>query len=82
MLLDGGTRGVVRGIDVRRFLERAAGPSITPEAVAVAALRAVGRNKAIIAPKRAGIAWRAARLSPRAAEAIITRAMKAELRSH
>ena len=80
LLCDGGSRGIVRGIDARRYLERAAGRAVSPDVVALAALRAIRRNRAVVAPKRAGGAWRAARLSPRASEAIITRAMRAELR--
>jgi hypothetical protein len=33
----------------------------------------------VIAPRRSGLIWRAARLSPRLTEQVVTRAMKAEL---
>jgi NAD(P)-dependent dehydrogenase (short-subunit alcohol dehydrogenase family) len=75
----GGTRGVVEGIDVRRFLTRAAGRAISADAVAAATLRGIRRNRAIVAPGRAGVIWRLARLTPGGTERVTTRAMRAEL---
>jgi NAD(P)-dependent dehydrogenase (short-subunit alcohol dehydrogenase family) len=77
----GGSSGVVEGVDTRRFLTRAAGRAITPDAVAEATLRGIRRNRAVVAPGRAGLIWRAARFSPRLAEQVVTRAMRAELES-
>ena len=80
MLATGGDEGVVRGgVDVRRYLERAAGPALHPDVVAKATVRGIRRNRAMVTPGRAGIAWRAARLSPGAAERLTARAMRAEL---
>jgi short-subunit dehydrogenase len=66
-------------IDTRRYLTSAAGPALSPAAVAQATVKGVRRNRAIVAPGRASLLWRAARLSPRLAEVAITRAMRAEL---
>src|SRR5205814_360458 len=64
----GGSAGVVEGVDIRRYLTRAAGRAITPETVAAATLRGIRHNRAVVAPGRAGLIWRAARLSPRLAD--------------
>jgi len=75
----GGSVGVVEGVDIRRYLTRAAGRAITPEAVAAATLRGIRHNRAVVAPGRAGLIWRAARLSPRLVEQVISRTMRAAL---
>jgi NAD(P)-dependent dehydrogenase (short-subunit alcohol dehydrogenase family) len=75
----GGRTGVIEGVDARRFLTRAAGRAMTPDAVAKATLRGIRRNRAVVAPGRAGLIWRAARFSPRLVEQVVTRAMRAEL---
>ena len=75
----GGSGGVVEGVDVRRFLTRAAGRAISADAVAAATVRGIRRNRAIVAPGRAGVIWRLARLTPGGTEKVITRAMRAEL---
>jgi NAD(P)-dependent dehydrogenase (short-subunit alcohol dehydrogenase family) len=77
----GGSSGVVEGVDTRRFLTRAAGRAITPDAVAKATMRGIRRNRAVVAPGRAGLIWRAARFSPRLVEQVISRAMRTELES-
>jgi len=79
MLATGGEQGVVHNLDVRRYLERAAGPALSPDAVAKATLRGIRRNRAMVTPGRVGVAWRAARLSPGLAERMTARAMRAEL---
>ena len=75
----GGSSGVVEGVDTRRFLTRAAGRAISADAVAKATVGGIRRNRAVVAPGRAGLIWRAARFSPRGVEQVITRAMRAEL---
>jgi NAD(P)-dependent dehydrogenase (short-subunit alcohol dehydrogenase family) len=75
----GGTGGTVEGVDARRFLTRAAGRAVTPSAVAKATLRGIRRNRAVVAPGRAGLVWRMGRVSPGLVEKVITRAMRAEL---
>jgi uncharacterized protein YbjT (DUF2867 family) len=47
--------------------------------VGSAVVDAIRRNRAIVTPKRAAVVWRAARLSPRAASAMVARAMRSEL---
>jgi NAD(P)-dependent dehydrogenase (short-subunit alcohol dehydrogenase family) len=78
----GGSGGMVAGVDVRRYLTRAAGPAITPDSVAAATVRGIRRNRAMVTPRRAGLIWRLARLSPRGTEQIVARAMRAELEPH
>ena len=75
----GGATGVVEGVDVRRFLTRAAGRAVSADAVAAATMRGIRRNRAVVAPGRAGLIWRLARLTPGGTEQVITRAMRAEL---
>jgi short-subunit dehydrogenase len=75
----GGGEGMVQRVDVRRYLTRAAGPAISPDAVASATMRGVRRNRAIVTPKRAALIWRLSRLSPRGTEQVVTRAMRAEV---
>jgi short-subunit dehydrogenase len=79
LLATGGVGGAVRGVDSRRFLVSAAGPALSAEAVAAAAVEGIRRNRAVIAPGRAGLLWRAARLSPALAERAVARAMRREL---
>jgi hypothetical protein len=67
------------GVDARRFLTRATGCAATADALAKAVLRGIRRNRAVIPLRRSGLIWRAARLSPRLTEQVVTRAMQAEL---
>jgi NAD(P)-dependent dehydrogenase (short-subunit alcohol dehydrogenase family) len=80
MLDHGGAGGVIRRVDVRRFLTSAAGPALPPATVATAVVDAVRHDRAVVAPGRAKLLWGAARLSPRLAEWAITRVMRDELR--
>lgn len=73
---DGGTGS---GIDTRRYLTEAAGPAVAPTVIGAAVVRAIIRNRAVVGPKRAGLLWLATRLSPRAAETLISRSMHKEL---
>jgi NAD(P)-dependent dehydrogenase (short-subunit alcohol dehydrogenase family) len=75
----GGSGGIVEGIDARRFLTRAAGRPISADAVAAATVRGIRRNRAVVAPGRAGVIWRLGRVSPGGTEKVIARAMRAEL---
>jgi NAD(P)-dependent dehydrogenase (short-subunit alcohol dehydrogenase family) len=75
----GGRTGVIEGVDARRFLTRAAGPAVSADAVAAATLRGIRRNRAVVAPRRAGVIWRLGRLAPGGTEKIVARAMRAEL---
>ena len=75
----GGSSGVVEGVDIRRYLTRTAGRAVTPQAVAEATVRGIRHNRAVVAPGRAGLIWRAARFSPRLAEQVVIRTMRAEL---
>ena len=75
----GGRGGVVEGVDARRFLTRAAGPAVTPGAVAAATLHGIRRNRAVVAPGRTGLIWRLSRFSPGLVEQVVSRAMRAEL---
>ena len=70
-LLDGGANR----IDVRRYLTDAAGPALAPRRVARAAVRAIERNQALVAPGRARLLALGTRLSPRAADRMLTKAM-------
>jgi NAD(P)-dependent dehydrogenase (short-subunit alcohol dehydrogenase family) len=80
LLTTGGVGGAVRGgVDSRRFLVSAAGPALSADSVAAAAVEGIRRNRAVIAPGRAGLLWRAARLSPALAERAVVRAMRREL---
>jgi short-subunit dehydrogenase len=75
----GGRAGTVADVDSRRFLTRAAGPAISADAVAAATLRGIRRNRAVVAPRRAGVIWRLGRLAPGATAQVVARAMRAEL---
>jgi NAD(P)-dependent dehydrogenase (short-subunit alcohol dehydrogenase family) len=66
-------------VDTRRYLTSAAGPALSPAQVAIATVKGLRRNRAVVTPGRAGVLWRAARVSPRIAEMAIARAMRAEL---
>jgi NAD(P)-dependent dehydrogenase (short-subunit alcohol dehydrogenase family) len=76
----GGADGVVRGVDARRYLTSAAGRPMTAAEVARATVTGIEKNRALVAPGRAGLLWRLGRLSPRLAEVAIARAMREELR--
>ena len=75
----GGRAGMIEGVDGRRFLTGVAGPAVMPGAVAEATLSGIRRDRAVVTPGRAGLLWRAVRLSPRLSEQVIARAMRAEL---
>jgi short-subunit dehydrogenase len=79
MLDTGGTGGGSNGVDVRRYLTAAAGPAMSPTALARAVVRGVERGRTIVAPGRAGVVWRLARMSPALAAAATGRAMRDEL---
>jgi NAD(P)-dependent dehydrogenase (short-subunit alcohol dehydrogenase family) len=65
--------------DMRRYLERLAGPPCSAELFAREALDGVGRNKAVIViPARARIAWRMGRLFPGLVDQLVLRAVRAE----
>lgn len=67
-------------IDVRRYLTDVSGPAMEPTRVARAAVRAIERNRAIAAPGRARLLALGTRMSSRAADHLLTSAMKRELR--
>jgi NAD(P)-dependent dehydrogenase (short-subunit alcohol dehydrogenase family) len=67
------------GVNVRRYLTDAAGPAIAPADVGDAVVRAITKDRAVIAPKRAGSVWLAARLAPGLAAAAISRSLRKEL---
>ena len=75
----GGSSGVVEGVDIRRYLTRAAGRAVTPQAVAEATARGIRNNRAVVTPGRAGQIWRVARRYPRFFAYIVARNMRAEL---
>lgn len=65
--------------NMRRHLERLAGPPVSAESVAEEALAGVAKNKAIIVvPARARLAWRLMRIAPGLVEAMAIRATRAE----
>jgi NAD(P)-dependent dehydrogenase (short-subunit alcohol dehydrogenase family) len=79
-LLDtGGAGGVVRGVDVRRYLTAAAGPAMAPAALATALVRGVEHERLLVAPGRAGLIWRVGRWSPALLRAAIGYAHRQEL---
>jgi NAD(P)-dependent dehydrogenase (short-subunit alcohol dehydrogenase family) len=81
MLDTGGAGGEVRGVDVRRYLTAAAGRPVRPETVAEAVVSAIGGRRTVVAvPARTALIARLDRWAPRATEAVIERAMRAELR--
>jgi short-subunit dehydrogenase len=75
----GGVGGATDAVDVRRYLCDAAGPALSPSVVADAVWRGVERDRAVVAPGRAGAVWRAARLWPALVERLTGRAMRREL---
>jgi NAD(P)-dependent dehydrogenase (short-subunit alcohol dehydrogenase family) len=75
MLDDGGELGAVRSVNVRRYLTAAAGPPITPTRVAQAVVAGIEKNRPLVLPGRARLVALGARLAPRQAERIVTRAM-------
>lgn len=77
MLDDGGVAGAVRGVDVRRFLTRAAGPARSPASVAGAIVRGIERDRPVVLPGRARLLALGARAAPRTAERIVGRAHRA-----
>jgi NAD(P)-dependent dehydrogenase (short-subunit alcohol dehydrogenase family) len=79
MLDTGGAGGAGHGIDARRYLTSAAGKAIDPAVVGAATARGITRNRAVVAPKRAGTLWRATRFAPALAERAIASAMGTEL---
>lgn len=78
-LLDDAAGKVSNGVDVRRYLTDSSGPAIAPAAVAADLARGVARNKALVAPKRAGIIALAQRLVPGAVDRTSERALAKEL---
>jgi NAD(P)-dependent dehydrogenase (short-subunit alcohol dehydrogenase family) len=79
MLDGGGAGGSVVGVDVRRYLSAAAGRPLPPSTIADALVRAVERDRLVVAPGRAGVLWRLTRVSPALAMAGVGRAMRDEL---
>ena len=81
-LLDtGGAHGEVHGVDARRYLTSAAGKALPPGAVANAIVDGIRKNRAVVAPGRAGLLWRVARMSPALAEKLVAKGMRDELKA-
>ena len=67
-------------VDVRRYLTAAGGPPMRPDAFAAAVLRGMATDRAVIAPRRAGVIWSLARHAPRLASRVIASNLERELR--
>lgn len=70
---------VIGALDPRRYLSDAAGPPLSPDAVARAAVGAIGSRRVVVAPGRARIISRLGGIAPGTTARIITRSMHKEL---
>jgi len=78
-LRNGGAHGSLAGVDTHRYLTDAAGPAISAAAVADAVVKAIRRDRALVAPKRARLLHLLARVAPGPTERVVARAMAKEL---
>lgn len=78
---DSASNDVAGGLDPRRYLTDAAGPPLSPDAVARAVVRSIGSRRVVVAPGRARIISRLGGVAPGTTARVIARSMQRELRS-
>lgn len=70
-----------RGMSVRRYLTRSAGPPLPAARLAAAVVNGVARNRALVIPGRAALLARVARHAPALVARVSARGVAAELRA-